>query len=834
MTRQQIAHWPLVFMRVNLLAIALGGIPIVLTIAFESFGETTTASIAQAKAKIDFTRDVQPLLASKCVRCHGPQTAEGGLRLDLREGAVARLESGNHAIVPEQPNSSEILRRVTADESERMPPEGEPLSEQQISTLRQWIAAGAEWPDHWAYRPLTQTAPTTFTDSKLESWVRTPIDRFILKSLIDQGLQAAPETDRSTLIRRLYFDLIGLPPLPEEVDAFLADKSPDAYEKLVDRLLASPRYGERWARHWMDVVHYADSHGFEHDLQRDIWPYRDYVIKAFNSDKPYATFIREQIAGDALEPDSPEALAATGFLATGPWDQSTLQSGQKDTADYLLAQYLDRDDIVSNAMTTFVSSTVHCARCHDHKFDPISQADYYGLQAVFAGIDKAPREYDADPTIGQKRKALIAERADVQQRRETKEPALLSPELQAKATEWLKSQPIDPARIPSEISTIVGTPSAQRSETQRLQLACFYLECSIDDRLAALPAQQTMYCGTNQFKTVGAFHPATKPRTVFILDRGEIDKPRSPAQACALGCVNGLSGKLEIPDAESESQRRIALATWLSDSKNALTWRSIANRVWEYHFGQGIVDTPNDFGHMGSPPSHPELLDWLATTLRDNGGSLKALHRLIVLSSTYRQSSRHSAEAALVDADNRLLWRMNRQRLDAEAVHDAVLRLSGKLDLEMGGPPVKQFVEVKAGGLRPDADYQHFNIDDPVNNRRSIYRFIFRTIPDPFMTALDCPDGSQQVPKRTVSITALQALAMQNDKFIIRQSEHIAAKLAAESPEPSEQTKRLYKLLLGREPEAKEQAAVERYAKRFGLANACRFLLNTNEFMFVD
>ena len=802
--------------------------------AISAVGEQTSSSVERGTAKIDFARDVQPLLASKCVRCHGPQTAEAGLRLDQRQAAIAALESGSHAIVPQRPEDSEMLKRVVAGPDERMPPEGEPLTEQQVAILRGWIAAGAEWPDHWAYRPLVSIAPPTFDDPKQESWVRTPIDRFILKSLAENGLQPAPEADRLTLLRRLYFDLIGLPPLPQEVDAFLADQSPDAYEQAVERLLASPRYGERWARHWMDVVHYADSHGFEHDLPRDIWPYRDYLIKAFNSDKPYATFVREQVAGDAIEPDNPETLAATGFLAAGPWDQSTLQSGQKDTADYLLAQYLDRDDIVSNVITTVVSSTVHCARCHDHKFDPISQADYYGLQAVFAGIDKAPRKYDADPAVRLKRKALVTERDDLQRRRDAKDPALLSADVQAKALTWVKAQPADPARIPPEVSAIAGVPVAQQTEPQRLQLVHFYLSRSIDDQLAALPAQHTMYCGTNQFATVGSFYPASKPRPVSVLDRGEIDRPRGLAEPGTLGCIAGLSSKLEMQDSENESQRRVALAAWLTDSKNVLTWRSIVNRVWGYHFGQGIVETPNDFGHMGAPPSHAELLDWLAATLRDNGGSLKSLHRLIVLSATYRQSSRYSAEAAMRDADNRLLWRMNRLRLDAESVRDAVLQLSGKINLEMGGPPVKQFVEVKAGGLRPDADYQHFNIDDPANNRRSIYRFIFRTIPDPFMTALDCPDGSQQVPKRTVSITALQALAMQNDKFVIRQSEHIAAKLTAESKEPSAQIRGLYKLLLSREPTANEQTAVGDYATKFGLANACRFLMNTNEFMFVD
>jgi mono/diheme cytochrome c family protein len=816
-------------------AVGLFAVNVFLAACGQIFGDGPSKTTAKADLPIDFARDIQPILASKCVRCHGPQTAEAGLRLDDRDAALRKLESGNRAVVPGHLETSELLRRISSDDaSERMPAEGDPLNLQQIAALRRWIAAGANWPDHWAYRPLELPPPPKFDDPTSERWVRTPVDRFIRKTLREHGLEPAPPADRRTLLRRVYFDLIGLPPLPDEAAVFLSDTRPDAYERLVDKLLAMPQYGERWARHWMDVVHYADSHGFEHDLPRNIWPYRDYLVKSFNSDKPYTDFIREQVAGDALAPNNMEALIATGFLAAGPWDQSTLQSGSMDTADYRLAQYLDRDDIISTVMTTFVSTTVHCARCHDHKFDPISQADYYGLQAIFAGIDKASREYDTDPAVAAKRKNLEAERAKVRERRDAKDATLLTKELQTKAAAWLEKQPQDPANMPAEIAAIFTVVPQKRTDEHKFRLAAYYLEKSIDQQIASLPAPKVIYCGTNQFRTVGSFHPATKPRDVFLLARGEIDKPQGRAHPATLRCVTGLSGELLIAEAENEAQRRVALANWLSDHKNALTWRSIANRIWQYHFGQGLVDTPNDFGHMGSPPSHPELLEWLAATLRDNGGSLKSLHRLIVTSASYRQSSRYSAEAAKVDSDNRLVWRMNRRRLDAEAVRDAVLRLSGKLNLEMGGPPVKQFIEVKAAGSRPEADYEHFNIDDPANNRRSIYRFIFRTIPDPFMSALDCPDGSQQTPKRTVSITALQALAMQNDKLIIRQSEFIAEKLRNRSASNSDRIKQLYQLLLGRDPKPKEVAAVSKYAEQFGLANACRFLLNTNEFVFVD
>jgi hypothetical protein len=983
-------------------------------------GEAAVELASRREPTVSFARDVQPILASRCIQCHGPQTTEAGLRLDDRAIAVSVLESGHRAIVPGQAHASELVRRISADESERMPPEGEPLSSQQIAVLRRWISTGADWPDHWAYQPLEAPSPPDFDDAQSQSWIRTPIDRFILNSLRERGLSPASPADRRTLLRRVYFDLIGLPPLPEEAAAYLSDESPDAYEKLVDRLLASPQYGERWARHWMDVVHYADSHGFEHDLPRSIWRYRDYLINAFNNDKPYAEFIREQIAGDAIAPDDPDALTATGFLAAGPWDQSTLQSGQMDTADYRLAQYLDRDDILSTVMTAFVSSTVHCARCHDHKFDPISQADYYALQSVFAGIDKATRQFDPDPAVGRQRKELLARRGTVQQRLAARDPELLSAELQSAVADWEEKRlmsgsdwhvlepiesrsangaelvkqpdmsllsignrpdkdvytvvvhpqlekitavrveiladaslpeggpgrqdngnmhlnelvlkvsprnapeaaeevplsnpradfnqtpgwpiedsldgvqetswgiypevgrshcalfdihppvgtegpvtltfelhqsqgrghligrfrlavtdhplplPVEKMALPAPISAALAASREQRTDDQKMLLAGFYLERQVEEELAELPEEESLYCGTNQFEASGSFHPADKPRPVYLLERGEIDRPGVLAHPGTLRFIPGLTGELKIADPENEAMRRIALADWLANEKNVLTWRSIANRVWHYHFGQGLVATPNDFGRMGSPPTHPELLDWLATTLRDNGGSLKALHRLIVTSAAYRQSSRSSTEAAQIDAGNHFLWRMNRRRLDCEAVRDATLRISGKLNLEMGGPPVKHFLEVKAAGSRPEADYQHFDVDEPANNRRSVYRYILRTMPDPFMSALDCPDGNQPAPTRTVSITALQALAMVNDKFVIRQSEHIAERLASQKQDIPTQIKQLYLLMLGREPRREELTAVTNYAEQFGLANACRFLLNTNEFMFVD
>jgi hypothetical protein len=393
---------------------------------------------------------------------------------------------------------------------------------------------------------------------------------------------------------------------------------------------------------------------------------------------------------------------------------------------------------------------------------------------------------------------------------------------------------LERATFPSSVSDALAAAVDARTDQQRMLLAAFYHQGTIDAQLAALPAPQMLYCGTNQFQATGGLVPSPTPRPVHILVRGDIKSPGALAEPGALQCVVGLPGKLTVANAAHEGQRRLALANWLADPRNSLTWRSIVNRLWHFHFGQGLVDTPNDFGRMGSAPTHPELLDWLAVRLRDNGGSLKAIHRLILTSAVYRQSSQHSPEAAEMDAGNRYLSRMNVTRLDAESIRDAMLKLSGQLDSTMGGPPVKQFLEVKVFGQRPEADYQRFAVDDPANNRRSLYRFVFRTMPDPLMNALDCPDGTQLAPTRNVSVTALQALAMLNDKFIIRQSEHMAQKLAAEHGDLPGQVSALYHLVLCRPPRDKELAAVTAYAQEFGLANACRFVMNTNEFVFVE
>ena len=845
---------------------------------------------------------------------------------------------------------------------------------------------------HWSLRPLEQP------DIPKSSY-SSPIDAFVEERLEGAGLSFSALAEKHVWIRRVHFDLIGLPPSPVEINAYLNDSRPNAEELIVERLLASPRHGERWARHWMDVVRYAETHGHDEDaIRENAWHYRDWLIRALNDDLPYSKFVRAQVAGDMINVDLPGSTAATGFLASGPWDSSSQMGIQDGTTDKKVAQYLDRDDMLSATMSTFTSTTVHCARCHDHKFDPISLKDYYSLQAVFAGVDKADRLFDYDPEISSKRSNLIAEQqqfankindpeiikeisswvtrlketlpvwapmtlkeirssrstphtvlpdnsilfqgtaperdtynisgiTDLKKVRAIQIEVLTDPSLpmngpgrapngnlhlseihvhineqqvpiiRASAdfnqTDWEISKTFDkneqtawgihpqegkshqsvfifegPVRItkdtnikvvlkqlhggshligrlrirltegensdaelsiPSKIANIIKIPRNQQSSEQRKTLSLNYLETKNSKELAALPEPVKVFAVTSNFTPLGNFKPAIKPRIVHVLERGDIHSPKEVASPGTLSCVTGLPSRFQLPKESNEGTRRLALANWLADKNNVLTWRSIVNRIWHYHFGRGIVSTPNDFGKMGTAPTHPKLLDWLAIEFRNRGGSLKWLHKTIVLSKTYRQSTTDRPKCQSIDSENKLLWRMNRQRLDAESIHDTVLSLSGMLDLTMSGPSARQFTSKKGIHITPTIDYLNFDPDDPANLRRSVYRFIFRTVPDPLMEALDCPNASQLAPRRASSATALQALAMLNNRFLVRQSEHIANKLKKETDPIGELFLRAY----GRPGTASEITAVTNYKNVHGFANACRIIINSSEFLYI-
>jgi hypothetical protein len=851
-------------------------------------------------------------------------------------------------------------------------------------------ASSAETP--WALRPLQLPAVP-----EAAGWGRTPIDAYILARLKTAGIEPALRADNETLLRRVTFDITGLPPTLEAREAFLADGSPEAFAKVVDRLLASPRYGERWARHWMDIVHYAETHGHDEDaIRENAWPYRDYLIRSFNEDKPYAQFVREQMAGDVLYPEDPWATIATGFLACGPWDESSQMGIQDGTIDKKVAQYLDRDDMLTTTMSTFISTTVHCARCHDHKFDPIPMREYYELQSVFAGIDRVDRPYDDHPEVTQRRRELIAlqHQLDAGKWPETIEPdaafeawvenargswrllddpvvtttgasshkALadgsflfgeqrpetdtytftgstsytrvtavmievltdasldhLGPgrqdngnlhlsEIQirvggqalaighAKAdfsqdgwtiehamdgnpkTAWgiypkvgtphramfvlaapvelepgstiaidleqlhggghLIGRPritVSDAALPSlpsdgfrpELAEVLSKPVDQRTPEDVHQLAIAYQREQMARERAALDQPRMVYAVASDWEGRGNYKPAKGLRPIHLLARGDIHQPGELMQPGALSCLPKVP--FPLSDTADEGARRAALAHWLADPGNVLTWRSMANRVWTYHFGRGIVTTPNDLGKMGATPSHPGLLDWLACQLRDNGGSLKALHRLICTSEVYAQRTSSDVSSATIP-----LRFVQLRRLDAESLRDALLQMSGKLDLTMGGPSARQFTATKGVHVTPNLDYLNLDPDDPVNLRRSVYRFVFRTVPDPFMQVLDCPDASQLTPIRDVSITPLQALALMNNPFLIRQCEHLAVRLERASPDLEDQITHLFLLAYCREPRRSETQSLMSYAKQHGLANACRVIINSSEHLFVN
>jgi hypothetical protein len=808
-----------------------------------------------AEAPVSYSRDVRPILAERCQACHLAPNTSAKLSVaavkDLLEGGVS-----GPAVKPGQPDQSLLIQFITGAKP-RMPKAGAPLTKEQIATIRQWIAEGARddagatstpgiW---WSLRPLY--APSVPVDSS--PWIRTPVDAFIMAKLQAAQLTPAPAADRRVLVRRLYFDLHGLPPTPAESDAFLQDRSADAYEKLVDRLLASPRYGERWTRHWLDVVHYGDSHGYDKDKPRpNAWPYRDWVIRAFNEDKPYTRFIQEQLAGDVLFPEDPQALIATGFIAAGPWDFVGHQELREGTVDKDQTRVLDRDDMVATTVSAFLSMTAHCARCHDHKFDPITQEDYYSLQAVFAGVDRADQPFDDDPAVYAKRRDLLWKKQILQRRLQplldrvefAKNPEIEEldsriqdagllivhmgkPKTDAEAAEKARLEErraADQKRRKELVDAIVGEQTYKAIDELKEQIK------PIDAALESLPKPRYVYSAASFFPRVYAFRPSLEPRPVHVLARGNVRSPLKAANAGALSCVVGLSSRFDVNE---EGARRASLANWIADHDNVLTWRSIVNRVWHYHFGVGLSDSPSDFGRMGSEPTHPELLDWLAVWFRDEaGGSLKKLHKLIVTSAVYRQSSLARPTAAKIDADNRLLWRMNRMRLDAESIRDSALLIAGKLDMTMGGPAVRMF------GFKDDHspvyDYTKFDPDAEGAHRRSIYRFTVRSVPDPFMERLDCPDPSVLTPKRSTTLTAIQALAMWNNPFMVRMSEHFAARVREASADPAKQVDAALQLIYGRSADPEELKTYQEYAVRHGLENLCRVLFNSNEFLFVD
>lgn len=687
----------------------------------------------------------------------------------------------------------------------------------------------AEQKGHWAWKtPVRPELPAV----KNAVWVKNPIDRFVLARLEAAGLKPARPASREQLIRRATFDLIGLPPTPAEVDEFLteSEEAPQAaYEKLIDRLLASPHYGERWGRHWLDLARYAESNGYEFDEVRpNAWRYRDYVIRAFNDDKPYDRFIREQLAGDELDPDDPQALTATGFNLLGP--------DMTDSSDKAQRRQNTLNDMTDTAGFVFLGLTLGCARCHDHKFEPIPQSDYYRLQAFFT-----PVVFRNDVPVADKkdRPALDTALREFNRVHQPLQDALTK--LEAPYRTRLREAKL--ARLPEEAQQAHRTPADQRTGAQieLVNTTARLVNVSAMEVQNQMPAEEkTRYRELqaeikaldgkrpNLPTAMGVQNPAGPIPKTFVLRRGELS---NPVEEVVPGYPVVISPGQRPTPATIESGRRSALADWLTSKDNPLTGRVLVNRVWQHHFGRGIVPTASDFGVHGEPPTHPELLDWLAREFVDGGGRIKALHKLMLTSATYQQSSIAAPETVKGDPDNRLFSRMNRVRLEGEVIRDSLLAVSGRLNPKLGGPgvfpPVPSEVLKGAKGWTVSADKQ-----DHV--RRSVYIFARRNLRFPFLEAFDLPDSNLSCPKRERSTTAPQALALLNAADVVEAADALANRVANSESTQREQLALAYRLTLGRRPTAEEAEIAGKFLERSPLKELCRALFNLNEFVYVD
>jgi hypothetical protein len=949
---------------------------------------------------VDFQRDIAPLIAKRCLECHSGADPRG--KLDL-----SRKASALEVITPGKPGASGLFRRVRDG---KMPPK-KPLPEEERELLRRWIEAGAPWhgdidpfratTDHraghdwWSLQPVRRPA---LPRVKNASWCRNPIDRFLLARLEEVGLPPSPEAGRRELLRRLSYGLTGLPPTPEAVEELMRDPRPDAVERAVERLLASPAFGEKWARHWLDVARYGESDGFERDLPRyNAWPYRDWVARAFNADLPYTQFARLQLAGDVLHPGDPEALAATGLLTAGPHDIVIPVAENMRNA----MRQDELEDITGTVAQAFLGLTFHCARCHDHKFDPVSQKDYYRLASALSGVghgERALPDARRESQLAQARKS----RADA-------EAALEALEAPARKAVLARAGKPDTAPEPllawdfTREADPEGLKGGARRDEKGLHLdgkgayfaspplpvslrektiQAWVRPANLTQRGGGVLSVQTLdgqyfdaivlgeqelgrwMAGSNGFArtrsfggpaevkaalthvaityatdgtvtcyrdgrpygkpyrtTVQAFE-AGKAQVVFGLRHspaggnrmlaGTITRamlhPRALTQAEVAACaghrpvlasellaelspaqreehqrLNAALAKLrseeaklskaatrkvfantpvppgvtrlllrgdvrtpgelvgpDVPDTLArylpptglkpnapEGQRRVALADWVASEKSPLFARVMANRLWHHHFGRGLVESPSDLGFNGGKPSHPELLDWLASELVSSGWSLKHLHRLIVTSAAYRQASRPRPEAVARDAESRLLWRYPPRRLDAEELRDGMLAISGALDREVGGPPYLDFKTYFFKGT------QFYDPLEDHGRRRSLYRMWARGGRSPFLDTFDCPDPSASTPRRQATVTPLQALSLMNNPLVFHLAGEMAARIRREAG-TGEEVERAFRLAYQRPPTEPERRLVGQFLDRHGLEALCRVLFNSAEMSWLE
>ncbi len=955
----------------------------------ETLAAESTATQVESPAAAQLTRDASLILASACLECHGSDP-KGGLDLRTRASAIKGGESGR-AIVASSPDDSLLLERVSSLE---MPPEN-PLSQAQIATLKQWIEAGAHFPeeplnpfavttdrragyDWWSLQPLQEVSPPDDASMPVE-WQQNSIDRFIFAKLQSEGLSPSSPATPHVLIRRATYDLTGLPPAPAEVEKFVDDceqetNTPNTvgrrtYELLIDRLLASQHYGEHWGRHWLDVVRFGESNGFERNvIITNAWPFRDYVIRSFNEDKPFDQFIKEHLAGDVIAPEDSDVAVGTTFLVCGPYDNV----GNQDPVQAAQIRADTIDEMIRATTSAFLGFTVGCSRCHDHKFDPISQRDYYRLYATFSGVQHGDRELPIkpDPDVAQRINTIVSKLAAIDRQlfrfesiastvepnsRETAVQRERPPVNARRNSERIKPTParylrftvsatnsgepcidelevftIETADRPSRnIATTPGTKLSSSGDYQgnpkhqlkhvndgvhgnsrswisdesgggwvqlefpqeftieqivwgrdregqyNDRLATEYsIEVSTDGRAwqavassvdripyegesssdehplaVSREAQQNpSVVGLLESRTelardlaelrqqtapprwwVGQFNQNDGPYHVFL--GGSTQRKGDLVQPASLQMVNAPKAEFRLGSKAPEPQRRLALAKWMTSTDQPITPRVLANRLWHYHFGKGIVNTPSDFGFMGGRPSHPQLLDWLALELQRQNWRLKPMHRLIMLSQTYRQASTYQADAARIDGDSRLLWRFPPRRLSAEEIRDSMLSIAGKLDTRQGGSGFRLFRYVQDNV----ATYYPLETHGPETYRRAVYHHNARAMHVDLMTDFDAPDCAFSAPRRAATTTPLQALSLLNHQFTIDMAGFLAERVQRHVEEHgTEPIEMAFRFAFSRSPDENESRAAARLVEQHGLRALCRALLNANELIYLN
>ncbi len=854
--------------------------------------QTPTQTPAARPVPISFANEIFPILEANCLSCHGAQMQLARLDLRTRESALAGGAHGP-AVVPGNAEQSRLFRRVAGTEVPAMPMSGDALTPSQGAAIKTWIVQGARWEattvaatsaanplaalermditpeqrNYWAFRPPVRAPLPVVANKDLTN----PIDRFIEKARVDRGLTTAPRADRLTLVRRAYLDLLGLPPAPAQVAEFLADQSPYAWERLIDRLLASPHYGERYGRHWLDVARYADSAGFEYDVHRpNAWRYRDYVIQSINDDKPYNQFLIEQIAGDEMDWKTEQTLIATGFLRMGPRVLFREKDNPERRFDYL-------DEIIGTIGKGTMGLTVNCARCHNHKFDPIAAKDYYAIQASLFGyvetaVPLAPRaeaeaylarNHEIDSKVAALRAAIAAIEKPSRDRLELEQirtrfsadiyRAAAKPEHERTPGEKLLAiQVYEAVNVPAaRLDTILSPDELARKRDLASQVAALDKQ-----RPAPLPMAEIATDGDHRFSPLGEgdnvvscpkcripppfpgsyLHKDGKyevPPSYFLI-RGDPESRGSQMQPGFIGVITNGNPPTVIPRPDGNtSGRRLALAQWIGSPQHPLTARVIVNRVWQKHYGRGIVATLENFGRMGEAPTHQDLLDWMAVEFVNRGWSLKQINKLMMMSEAYQMASafEHAGNSA-IDVENRYLWRFRPQRLEAEIIRDSMLVAGGNINLQIGGEPIFPFIpaDILVGQYRGKWENTP---EGPAAWRRGVYVYRRRSLPYPMFDTFDHPDMNVTAGARNVSTVPTQALTLLNNPFVLSQAKFLAERVRGEANDPAAQVDLAYRIALARPATAAEARIGVALVKARSLESFTHVLLNLDEFLYV-